>query len=73
MRCERDSGALGRPYVTWRRCRSRQNQGLTGKGCGCAGARETVRFLPALTVSPAEIEEALQKLEDSLAQVFGAP
>eukprot|EP00884_Botryococcus_braunii_P016731 jgi/Botrbrau1/3741/Bobra.0363s0020.1 len=36
-----------------------------------AGARETVRFLPPLTVSAAEINEALEKLEGSLVQVFG--
>jgi hypothetical protein len=35
-----------------------------------AGARETIRFLPALTVSEAEIDEALSILDASLDEVF---
>lgn len=40
---------------------------MAGRG---AGARESVRFLPPLTVSADEINEALEKLEDSLEEVF---
>jgi len=35
-----------------------------------AGARECVRFLPPLNVKAAEIDEALEKLEGSLQEVF---
>lgn len=39
-------------------------------GCG-AGARESVRFLPPLTVSEGEIAEALSIFGDCLEEVFG--
>ena len=38
-----------------------------------AGARETVRFLPPLTVSEAEIDTALGILSKALEEVFGKP
>ncbi|CAL8464181.1 g3716 [Coccomyxa elongata] len=37
-----------------------------------AGARETVRFLPPLTVSEGEIDEALHIFGESLEEVFGS-
>ena len=37
----------------------------------CAGARESVRFLPPLTVSEGEIAEALSIFGDCLEEVFG--
>ena len=37
----------------------------------CAGARESVRFLPPLTVSEGEITEALSIFGDCLEEVFG--
>lgn len=36
-----------------------------------AGARETVRFLPPLVVSEAEVEEGVGKFEKALGKVFG--
>lgn len=45
---------------------------LTVRGFGCAGARETVRFLPPLTVSEAEIDKALHIFEECLSDVFGS-
>ena len=36
----------------------------------CAGARESIRFLPPLNVSSSEIEEALHILDASLQEVF---
>ena len=42
------------------------------QACGCgAGARESVRFLPPLTVSEGEIAEALSIFGDCLEEVFG--
>ena len=38
-----------------------------------AGARETVRFLPPLSVSEAEIDSALRILSEALEEVFGKP
>lgn len=38
----------------------------------CAGARETVRFLPPLNVSTGEIQEALSIFEAALDEVFGS-
>jgi acetylornithine/succinyldiaminopimelate/putrescine aminotransferase len=35
-----------------------------------AGLRATIRFLPPLTISSAEMDEALQKLERAFARVF---
>ena len=35
-----------------------------------AGARETIRFLPPLTVSAAEVDEGLAIFEQSLEDVF---
>ena len=35
-----------------------------------AGARECVRFLPPLNVKATEIDEALERLEGSLQEVF---
>ena len=35
-----------------------------------AGARECIRFLPPLNVKPEEIDEALEKLEGALTEVF---
>ena len=40
--------------------------------CARPGARESVRFLPPLTVSEGEIEEALSIFGDCLTDVFGA-
>lgn len=40
------------------------------KHSDCAGARECVRFLPPLNVKANEIDEALEKLEGSLQEVF---
>jgi 4-aminobutyrate aminotransferase-like enzyme len=40
--------------------------------CIGAGAREAVRFLPPLTVSEAEIGEALSIFGDTLEDVFGS-
>lgn len=37
----------------------------------CAGARETVRFLPPLNVSELEVKEALRTFEEALEEVFG--
>lgn len=37
-----------------------------------AGARETLRFLPPLTISAAEVRELLDKFEAALGDVFGA-
>ena len=34
------------------------------------GARECVRFLPPLNIKPDEIDEALEKFEASLAEIF---
>ena len=39
--------------------------------CTPAGARETVRLLPPLTVSADEMEEGLSIFEDCLQEVFG--
>ena len=41
--------------------------------CLGAGARETVRFLPPLSVSEAEIDSALRILSEALEEVFGKP
>ena len=35
-----------------------------------AGARETIRFLPPLVVSGAQVEEGLAKFEGALGDVF---
>ena len=38
--------------------------------CAYTGARECIRFLPPLNVKASEIDEALEKLEGSLQEVF---
>ena len=49
------------------------NVGLTSRCVSGAGARETVRFLPPLSVSEAEIDSALRILSEALEEVFGKP
>lgn len=38
--------------------------------CACAGARESIRFLPALNVSKEEVDMALSIVEQALSDTF---
>lgn len=65
----RDGGLSAEQGVAARVTRAASKHGML---LLTAGARETIRMLPPLNVSPAEIDEALQKLELSLRDVFGS-
>lgn len=65
----RDGGLSAEPGVAARVTRAASKHGML---LLTAGARESIRMLPPLNVSSTEIDEALQKLELSLRDVFGS-
>lgn len=64
----RDGGLVAEPGVASKVTKAAGKHGMLLLS---AGARETIRLLPPLNVSEAEVAEALHKLELSLKDVFG--